>query len=59
MVAMSILGCSSKKTDVQYTLKPEPEPVYTLEENIGQMLLVGKKTAEIAIVSQKSLREKK
>ena len=35
MVALGIFGCSSKKTDVQDTLKPEPEPVYTLEENIG------------------------
>ena len=47
MVALGIFGCSSKKTDVQDTLKPEPEPVYTLEENIGQMLLVGFRGQEV------------
>ncbi len=43
LVALGVLGCGSKKATDTMAVEPEPEPepVYTLEENIGMMLLTG------------------
>lgn len=42
VVALGMLGCGSKKpAEPVEVVEPEPEPVYTLEENIGMMLLAG------------------
>ena len=43
---LTLLGCGSKKSTDTPVLS-EPEPEYTLEENIGMMLLVGFRGTEV------------
>ena len=47
LAAVCILGCGSRKASPRDTTLPEQEKVYTLEENIGQMLLVGFRGTEV------------
>ena len=44
---LTLLGCGSKKSTDTPPVLPEPEPEYTLEENIGMMLLVGFRGTEL------------
>ena len=42
-----LAGCGGKKAPDTPPVLPEPEPEYTLEENIGMMLLVGFRGQEV------------
>lgn len=44
---LALTGCGGKKAPDTPPVLPEPEPEYTLEENIGQMLLVGFRGQEV------------
>ena len=44
---LTLLGCGSKKSTDTPPVLPEPKPEYTLEENIGMMLLVGFRGTEL------------
>ena len=46
-LVLTLLGCGSKKAPDMPPVLPEPEPEYTLEENIGMMLLVGFRGQEV------------
>ena len=44
---LTLLGCGSRKPADTPPVLPEPKPEYTLEENIGAMLLVGFRGTEV------------
>ena len=44
-LVLALMGCGNQNT--QSTQITEPEPEYTLEENIGMMLLVGFRGTEL------------
>lgn len=44
---LALAGCGGKKAPDTPPVLPEPEPEYTLEENIGMMLLVGFRGQEV------------
>lgn len=47
IMALCALGCGSKRSAEPAPIPAEPEPEYTLEENIGAMLLVGFRGQEV------------
>ena len=47
LTLLTLLGCGSRKSTDTPPVLPEPKPEYTLEENIGAMLLVGFRGTEV------------